>query len=115
MLVFHLSDARLEVVLSVEGFDVRDGKAASVRKRGYLIAPGQRLVVRGFRTSEDKVASFTFSTVDQSYAKLRHGETRNMGVVGLAVFTEKGRESGAEVRARGGARAFAEAPLAQGQ
>jgi hypothetical protein len=113
--VRNLSDARLEVVLSVDGLDVMDGKPASVKKRGYLIAPGKKVVIRGFRTSEDKVARFKFSSVESSYANLRHGNVRNVGVVGLAVFTEKGREPGAEGRARGGARAFAEAPPVQGR
>lgn len=108
--VRNVSDARLEVVLSVDGLDVIDGQPASVRKRGYLLEPGKKLVVRGFRTSMDKVAAFKFASVDQSYAGLRHGETRHVGVVGLAVFTEKGREPGEEALMRGKARAFAEAP-----
>jgi hypothetical protein len=33
-----------------------------------------------------------------------------VGVVGLALYTEKGREPWAEVGQRGGARAFADAP-----
>lgn len=113
--VRNLCDARLEVVLSVDGLDVMDGQPASIKKRGYLIAPGREMVVSGFRTSEEKVASFKFSSVGSSYANLRHGETRNVGVVGLAVFTEKGREPGVEKRVRGRARAFAEAPAVQGR
>lgn len=113
--VRNLTDARLEVVLSVDGLDVMDGKQASVKKRGYLIAPGKEVVVRGFRTSEENVVTFKFSSVGSSYANLRHGDTRNVGVVGLAVFTEKGREPGAEGKTRGRARAFAEAPAVQGR
>jgi hypothetical protein len=111
----NLSEARLEVVLSVDGLDVMDGESASIKKRGYLIAPGQEMVVRGFRTSEEKVVTFKFSSVGSSYANLRHGDTRNIGVVGLAVFTEKGREPDAERKARGQARAFAEAPAVKGR
>ena len=106
----NISQARLEVVLSVDGLDVIDGEAASTKKRGYLINPGKTLVVKGFRTSHDAVASFKFSSVSRSYANLRHGSTRNIGVVGLALFTEKGREPWAESSHRGVARAFAEAP-----
>jgi len=113
--VKNLSEARLEVVLSVDGLDVMDGQAASTKKRGYLIEPGKKLTIRGFRTSEDKVATFKFSSVDGSYANLRHGKTRNVGIVGLALFTEKGREPGAENRLRGGARAFAVAPQVRGR
>lgn len=82
--------SRLEVVLSVDGLDVIDGKPASFGKRGYVIAPDETLEVKGWRTSPDTVARFKFSTVAGSYANLRHGDHRNVGVIGLAVFTEKG-------------------------
>jgi hypothetical protein len=82
--------SRLEIVLSVDGLDVIDGKPASFSKRGYVIAPDETLEVKGWRTSPDTVARFKFSTVAGSYANLRHGDHRNVGVIGLAVFTEKG-------------------------
>ena len=41
------------------------------------------------RPSSATVAAFRFSRVDRSYAALKHGDTRNVGVVGLAVFTER--------------------------
>lgn len=81
--------SRLEVVLSVDGLDVIDGKTASVSKRGYVIAPGETLEVKGWRTSPDTVARFRFSSVGGSYANLSTGEHRNVGVIGAAVFTEK--------------------------
>ena len=109
--VKNLSDARLEVVLTVDGLDVIDGKAGSTKKRGYIIGAGEILEVKGFRISHEKVATFRFSSVNSSYANLRHGRTRNVGVVGLALFTEKGKEPGTEIRARQGARPFAEAPM----
>jgi hypothetical protein len=82
--------SRLEVVLSVDGLDVIDGKSASFSKRGYVLAPDETLEVKGWRTSPDTVARFKFSTVRGSYANLAHGDHRNVGVIGLAVFTEKG-------------------------
>jgi hypothetical protein len=82
--------SRLEVVLSVDGLDVIDGKTAGYSKRGYVIAPGETLEVKGWRTGPDTVARFKFSSVAGSYANLRHGDHRNVGVIGLAVFTEKG-------------------------
>jgi hypothetical protein len=78
-----------EVVLSVDGLDVMDGRGASFAKRGYLVAPGETLTVDGFRTSVHSVAAFRFSSVSQSYAALRHGNTRNVGVIGIAVFAER--------------------------
>jgi hypothetical protein len=78
------------VILSVDGLDVLDGKPASMNRAGYVIEPGKTLEVEGFRTSFDRVAEFQFSSVSQSYANLRHGDTRNVGVIGLAAYTEKG-------------------------
>jgi hypothetical protein len=82
--------SRLEVVLSVDGLDVLDGKAAAFGKRGYVIAPDETLEIKGWRTSPETVARFQFSTVAGSYANLAHGDHRNVGVIGMAVFTEKG-------------------------
>jgi hypothetical protein len=78
---------RIEVVASVDGRDVVDGKAAAVAKPGYLVDPWGQVVIDGFRLSTESVAAFRFSTVDQSYAA-RMGDARDVGVIGVAVFTE---------------------------
>ena len=69
IVVRNQSDLRLEVVLSVDGLDVIDGRPASVRKRGYVIAPHRTLVVEGFRQSTEAVAAFRFSPVRESYVQ----------------------------------------------
>ncbi len=115
LIVRNVSDSRLEVVLSVDGLDVMDGQTASFKKRGYILAPGEKIEVKGFRTSYNAVAAFKFSSVSASYSNLRHGQTRDVGVIGLAVFAEKGsspwRWSTGEAYRRNEARPFAEAPL----
>lgn len=78
---------RIEVVASVDGRDVVDGRPAAVAKRGYVVAPWDTLTVDGFRTSDTTVAAFRFSTVPRSYAS-RMGDARDVGVIGVAVFTE---------------------------
>jgi len=104
----------LEIVASVDGLDVMDGKTASFAKRGYVVDPGKTVTIDGFRTSSSSIASFKFSGVSNSYANLRHGDTRNVGVIGLAVFTKKGTDPWTwmpgEVHSRNNARAFAQAP-----
>jgi hypothetical protein len=80
---------RCEVVASVDGLDVIDGRAAGLHKRGYIINPYSTLVVDGFRTSETSVAAFRFGAVGESYAA-RTGDDRNVGVVGFAFFSERG-------------------------
>lgn len=84
------SALRFEVVLSVDGLDVLDGKSASFSKRGYILDPHGELEVDGFRQSTDAVAAFRFGSVSGSYANQKHGETRNVGVIGVALFHERG-------------------------
>ena len=90
IVVKNKSRSTLEIVCSVDGLDVMDGKTAKYAKRGYLVAPGKTLTIDGFRTSLNSVSKFQFSGVSSSYANLKHGDTRNVGVIGMAVFTQKG-------------------------
>lgn len=114
IIIRNRSKSTLEIVASVDGLDVFDGKSASFSKRGYLVDPGKTLEIDGFRTSNDTVAAFKFSSVANSYANLRHGDTRNVGVIGIAVFTQQGvnpwTSTTEESRKRGEAQAFATAP-----
>jgi hypothetical protein len=79
---------RVEVVASVDGRDVVDGRPASLEKRGYVVEPWGELTIDGYRVSQDAVAAFRFSSVARSYAA-RKGDARDVGVVGLAVFGER--------------------------
>jgi hypothetical protein len=80
---------RVEVVATVDGLDVVDGKPGDfVRKRGYVIGPYQTYDIEGFRTSLSAVAAFRFSSVADSYAA-RTGSSRNVGVIGVAFFAER--------------------------
>ena len=90
IVVRNRSDLRLEVVLSVDGLDVMDGRTSSLHKRGYIIKPHRQLVVDGFRQSADAVAAFRFGPVRESYAHQKYGDTRNVGVIGAAIFNEVG-------------------------
>jgi len=81
------SSRRVEVVVSVDGLDVIDGKPASLSKRGYVVNPYGELRIDGWRTSLHSVAAFRFGRVADSYAA-RTGSPRNVGVIGVAVFAE---------------------------
>ena len=83
------SGYRVEVVASVDGLDVIDGKPGSLSKRGYILQPHGSVIIDGFRTSEDTVAAFRFGTVSESYAARTSGD-RNVGVIGVAFFAERG-------------------------
>lgn len=90
----------VEVVVSVDGLDAMDGKPASFQKRGYVLAPFETLAVEGFRTSQATVAAFRFGTMFDSYGQRRHGNATNAGVIGVAVFEGKRRNSPAEPATR---------------
>lgn len=89
ILVRNATTARFEVVASVDGLDVIDGKPADPSRRGYIVDPHDVLVIDGFRTSDANVAAFRFGRVSESYAARTSGD-RNVGVVGLAIFAERG-------------------------
>ncbi|WP_156346207.1 hypothetical protein [Verrucomicrobium spinosum] len=88
ILLRNESHRRIEVVVSVDGLDVLDGRPASVQKRGYVIPAQGSVRIEGWRTSMNQVAAFRFANVRNSYAALKHGNTKNVGVIGVAVFTE---------------------------
>lgn len=83
----NLSGERIEVVASVDGRDVVDGRPAAVSKPGYLVEPWGEVTIEGFRLSTSAVAAFRFSSVHDSYAA-RMGDARDVGVIGVAVFPE---------------------------
>jgi hypothetical protein len=86
----NTTPARFEVVASVDGLDVIDGEDASFEKRGYLVGPHGRVVIDGFRRSDAEVAAFRLGDVARSYAASK-GKARNVGVIGVAVFSERRR------------------------
>ncbi|EDM74304.1 hypothetical protein PPSIR1_09356 [Plesiocystis pacifica SIR-1] len=81
------TSSAFELVASVDGLDVIDGGRASFDKRGYVIDPFSSVVIEGWRTSEEAVAAFRFSSLEDSYAE-RMGDGRNVGVIGAALFRE---------------------------
>ncbi len=89
--VTNPTNLRVEAVVSVDGLDVIDGETADFRnKRGYIVPAFGSLVIDGYRVSTQAVAAFRFSSVSSSYAG-RKGKARNVGVVGVAIFSERAR------------------------
>jgi hypothetical protein len=83
------SGGRFEVVASVDGLDVIDGRPGSLAKRGYILEPHGTLSIDGFRRTSEAVAAFRFGSVRESYAARTSGD-RNVGVIGCAFFAERG-------------------------
>jgi hypothetical protein len=80
---------RFEAVGTVDGLDVINGKPGTFDNRGYVLMPFATLQIEGFRTSTSAVAAFRFAAVADSYAA-QTGSARNVGVIGLAFFSERG-------------------------
>ncbi|MEM6995111.1 MAG: hypothetical protein AAF721_31650, partial [Myxococcota bacterium] len=87
--VANNSNERVEAVVTVDGRDVVSGELGNFKKqRGYVIEPWTSVVIDGYRQSLDRVASFRFSELGDSYSA-RRGTPGNVGVIGVAVFREK--------------------------
>lgn len=89
IVIQNQTGGRYEVVASVDGLDVIDGRTANLSKRGYILEPYSTLTIDGFRRSRSAVAAFRFGRVSQSYAARTSGD-RNVGVIGTAFFAERG-------------------------
>lgn len=81
------SQRNYEVVTTVDGLDVLSGQPGSMRNAGYLLRPGERLVIDGFRKNDREVAAFRFPGKARAYASnTPAGDARNIGVIGTALF-----------------------------
>lgn len=83
------SPHRFEVVTTVDGLDVINGRTGTLSNRGYVLMPYATLEIDGFRQSQEAVAAFRFGRVGDSYAA-QTGSARNVGVIGFAFFAERG-------------------------
>jgi hypothetical protein len=89
--IANQTGSRFEAVVTVDGLDVIDGRPGALSKRGYLVQPFATVQIDGFRQNMDQVAAFRFGSVRGSYAAGKGGE-RNVGVIGVALFSERGSE-----------------------
>jgi len=85
------SSSRVLFVPTVDGLSILNGKEGSFKSRGYIVGAYDSTTIDGWRTSDDKVAEFFFSSPKGSYAK-KMGKGGNLGIIGCAVFKEKHKE-----------------------
>ena len=86
--VANASGGRVLAVMSVDGVTVLNGDTAGVEQPGYVFSAYQRYDVNGWRKSNHEVAAFEFVASPASYAE-RTGRPANVGVIGVALFTER--------------------------
>jgi hypothetical protein len=78
----------IKAVVTVDGFSViNDDK--NDYNTGYIIKGHTQILVKGFRTSDDTEAEFTFTTKGDSRAQKVQGYAKDSGVIGVRVFEEK--------------------------
>ena len=86
--MINRTGARVLTVLSVDGVNAISGQTASTNQSGYVLSPWESAEIAGWRKSDDEIAQFNFTALPDSYAA-RTGRPANVGVIGVAVFTER--------------------------
>ena len=75
-------------VVSVDGVNAISGDTAAWSQTGYVLDPWQQSRIDGWRKNTNQVAAFEFTALPDSYAA-RTGRPANVGVIGVATFSEK--------------------------
>jgi hypothetical protein len=86
--MMNRTGGRVLTVLSVDGVNAITGQTASPNQSGYVLSPWESAEIAGWRKSDDEIAQFNFTSLPESYAA-RTGRPANVGVIGVAVFTER--------------------------
>jgi hypothetical protein len=81
------SPGRILGVVSVDGVNVVTGATAAWGQSGYVLSPWESFDILGWRKSQERVADFVFTDLENSYAA-RTGRPDDVGVIGVAVFRE---------------------------
>lgn len=87
IVLHNRSAGRVLAVLSVDGVNAISGETAGWNQTGYVLDPGERAEIRGWRKSQERIAAFEFTALPDSYAA-RTGRPENVGVIGVALFRE---------------------------
>ncbi|MGH8171715.1 MAG: hypothetical protein ACREPX_01130 [Rhodanobacteraceae bacterium] len=82
------SSGRVLTVLSVDGVNAVTGQTANPDQSGYVLDAWESTEIAGWRKSDNEIAQFNFTALPDSYAA-RTGRPANVGVIGVAVFTER--------------------------
>ena len=91
------SSKRVLIVPSVDGLSVIDGKPAALTSDGFVVDAFKTATIPGWMVDQDTAAKFVFAKkgsgsrdpAKKTYAEQRGTDPTNIGVIGIAVFTEK--------------------------
>ena len=82
------SAQRLLSVVSIDGVNAISGDTAAWNQTGYVLDPWGQNRIDGWQKNMNQVAAFEFTALPDSYAA-RTGRPANVGVIGVATFSEK--------------------------
>jgi hypothetical protein len=85
----NTTGGRVLAVVSVDGVNVVTGETAAPDQSGYVIEPGGYVNIQGWRKDLERTAAFYFSDPGDAYAS-RTGRPDDLGVIGVALFRERG-------------------------
>ncbi len=77
-------------VVSIDGVNAISGDTAAWNQIGYVLDAYQRNQIDGWRKNMNQLAAFEFTALPDSYAA-RTGRPANVGVIGVATFSERRR------------------------
>lgn len=81
---------RVEVIISVDGLSIIDGKFAGPESTGYVLNAYQKAVIPGWMVDQGTAAKFKFGAKEGSYSTgVSGGSSANNGVIGMMVYSEK--------------------------
>lgn len=87
-LINHTAE-RVEMIVSVDGLSILDGKEAGANSPGYVLNAYETSRIPGWKLDNASVASFEFCGKANSYATGVSKSSQNNGVIGLLVYKEK--------------------------
>jgi len=87
--VHNTLGCRVGLVIAVDGRNIISGARSWLKndERMYILGPGETQEYTGWRTAQDKVNQFYFTSAEDSYAGA-FDDTSAMGVVAMAVYRE---------------------------
>ena len=87
--VRNRTNKRIAVVIAVDGRNIISGKKSNLRnnERMYVLGPYKSATYKGWRTGQNKINRFYFTSAGDSYAGA-WGDHSAMGVIAAAVYEE---------------------------
>lgn len=88
--VRNQTSKRIAVVIAVDGRNILSGKKSHLKnsEKMYVLGPYQTATYKGWRTSQNKINRFYFTSAGDSYSAA-WGDYSAMGVIAAAVYEEK--------------------------